>query len=127
MFIDYTATRELVGSGADKLETKIRPPKRLTDIEKDGSVSLSGVGRETQLHRYEFRWQIKTVPVPIANLPRWREFHGSTLADETFSIDIFGTEASPDNVITASVVDGTWVETRLSPIYYQFEFEIIER
>lgn len=127
MFIDYTATRELVGSGDDKLETGIRQPKRVPAVESTESAGMSGVNRETQLNRYEFHWRIVTVPVPIANLTRWQEFYGSVLAGETFSIDIFGTEAAPDNVETASLVKGTWDEVRLSPLYYQFSFEVLIR
>lgn len=127
MFIDYTATRNLVGSGLDELETKIEPAKREIKTKSSESVSDDGVNREVILSRYDIEWPIKTVPVPIANHPRWQEFWESTIASETFSIDINGTKAAPDNVITASVVKDSFDAVRLSPTYWQYTFRIVER
>lgn len=127
MYIDYTATRELVGSGLAELETDIERGDRTMDESIEESVSLSGVGRETQLDRYEYKLSIKTVPVPVADLARWREFQASVLAGETFSLDLWGTKAVPDSVITVSMVKGSFKETRHSPLYYQFDFQVLER
>lgn len=127
MYIDYTATRELVGSGLDELETGIELGDRSTTEKTSESVSLSGAGRESQLDRYEFTYSIKTVPVPIADLARWREFHASVLNGETFSLDLWGTKAAPDSVMTASYVPNTFKETRLSNLYYQFSFKVLQR
>jgi len=127
MFIDYTATREPDGSGDSHIDHGIQPPKRVPQVESDESDSMSGVSRETQLHRYQFEWAITSLPVPTADIGRWREFFGSVLARETFTIDIFGTQASPDNPITASLVKGTWNETRIGPGYYRYSFRVLER
>lgn len=127
MFIDYTATRNLVGSGLDELETKVEPAKREIKTKSTESVSDDGVNREVLLSRYDIEWPIKTVPVPIADHPRWQEFEESTIAGETFSIDINGTKAAPDNVITASVVKDSFDAVRLSPTYWQYTFRIVER
>lgn len=127
MFIDYTATRNLVGSGLDELEAKIEPAKRRIKTTSAESVSDSGVEREVQLSRYDVQWFIKTNPVPIANDDRWREFWESVLAGETFTIDINGTKASPDDPITASMLKDSFDAVRRSPGYWQYSFTIVER
>lgn len=126
MFIDYTATRETVGSGDDEIETS-GTATRVPLEETSESVSMSGVGREYQLDRLEHKWSIQTIPVPLADLPRWREFAASVVAGELFTIDIWGTKASPDDPISVSYIKGTFRETRLFHTHMQFSFEVLER
>ena len=127
MFIDYTATRELVGSGADEIDTDAGQIDRSQKRFGSESVSLSGVGREYQLDRLEFTWTVTTIPVPVTDLPRWREFAASVANGETFSFDPYGSKASPDNVLTVSLVDGSYQENRFSSTYMQISFAAIER
>lgn len=128
MFIDYTATRELVGSGLDEIECDFsvggdRVQKRIGGE----STSMSGVGREFQLERLEYTWTFSTVPIAIADLPRWREFAASVANGETFTIDIDGTKAAPDNPITVSMKDGSYKENRAYKGYLIFSFTVLER
>lgn len=127
MFIEYTATRELVGSGDAEIEVAVSNINRMMQVEGSESVSISGESRESQLDRLEFRWPIVTVPVHIDNLPRWREFAASVANGETFTFDAHGTEASADNPITASMIRGSFKESRIGGPYVQFSFEVLER
>lgn len=127
MFIDYTATRELVGSGLDEIDSDNSAANRRLDIKSSESISMSGVGRETQLDRIDRIWSVTSIPSPEADWARWREFGSSTAAGETFSIDLFGTKASPDNVMTVSVVKGTFKESRIAKQYIVFSFDVVER
>lgn len=127
MFIQYTATRQLVGSGSAEIETDTQAQERLQIEESEESVSMSGVGRESQLDRLDFEWQFTTIPVPEADLPRWREFAASVANGETFTIDIDGTQAAPVSVISASYVKGSYRENRFSKAYLTISFRILER
>lgn len=126
MFIDYTATRELVGSGADNIDCDAQRANR--SIKKFGgeSVSLDGTTRHSVLHRLENTWDIETVPITVADLPRWREFAASVANGETFTIDIFGTSASPDDPITVTMQENSFKENRFSKLYMTFSFIVIE-
>lgn len=127
MFIDYTATRNLVGSGLAELETKIEPKRRKLKVESTESVGMSGVNREVQMDRYDVEWMVKTVHVPIATEARWLEFAESVLAGETFTIDLDGTKAVPVDPITASMVKGTFDRVRVGPGHFKYSFSIVER
>ena len=127
MFIDYTATRELVGSGLDEIDTDCSEANRIAIEKTSESVSISGVGREVQFDRLEHKWSITTVPIAVAELARWREFSASVVAGETFTLDVFGSKAVPDNAITVSYVKGSYKETRFSKLYVSFSFDALER
>lgn len=127
MFIDYTATRDLVGSGLDELDFDAEVINQVRDEKTYESVSLSGVGRESQLDRIDKKWTIQTVPIPVADIPRWREFASSVANGELFTIDLFGTKAAPDNPISASYVPKTFKESRSFKQYITFTFDVIER
>jgi hypothetical protein len=132
MYIDYTATRELYGSGQDELEFDIQTGKRKPIEDATESASMSKVNRETQFNSLEHKWLIRTVPQlransGVADLPRFREFAASVAGGETFTFDVWGTEASPDNAITGSYIKGSYDEVRVGPNHYQFAFEILER
>ena len=127
MFIDYTATRETVGSGLDELDFDAEQIDRAAMEETTESVSMSGVGREVLFDRLEHKWAIKTVPITADDLPRWREFAASVVAGELFTIDLFGTKATPVDPISASYVKGSYKEDRFSKLYITFSFEVLER
>lgn len=127
MFIDYTATRELVGSGLDEIEASasIENP----DMRSEGAdfSSMSGVNRESTLHRLEFVIAVTTVPITTATKDRWREFAASVGNGETFTFDAYGTKAAPDNPITVSMVRNSYKQQRLGGQYVQYSFEVLER
>lgn len=132
MYIDYTATRETVGSGIAELEFGIEtgPRRPIEDVSE--SASMSKVNRETQFNSLEHKWLIKTVPQlasngGVADLARWREFAASVAGGEPFEFDVWGTKAAPDNAINGSYVKGSFNEVRVGPLHYQFSFEILER
>ena len=127
MFIDYTATRELVGSGLDEIDTDCSEANRIALEATSESVSMSGVGREVQFDRLEHKWAITTVPIAVADLPRWREFAASVVAGETFTLDVFGSKAVPDNAVSVSYIKKSFKENRFSSLYMTFSFEALER
>lgn len=127
MFIDYTATRDLVGSGLDELDFDAEVINQVRDEKTSESVSLSGAVREYQFDRIDKKWTIQTVPISIADIPRWREFASSVANGELFTIDLFGTKAAPDNPISASYVKGTFKESRAYKQYITFAFDVLER
>jgi len=127
MYIDYTETRNLVGSGVSELDFKAEPSRRKVNTVSAESVSDSGVNREVQLSRYDIEWSVKTVPLPDSNNDRWLEFEESVLAGETFTCDIHGTKAAPDNAVTMSMKKNSFVATRLSPAWWSYSFTVIDR
>ena len=131
MFIDYTATRELVGSGLDEIETSAAPIDRAPVVDRALSVSISKVGRESQLNSIEHKWIMTTIPflvenAGVADLARWREFSSSVGNDEPFTFDAFGTKASPDDPISVVLIDKTYRELRFSNLYMRISFEVME-
>jgi hypothetical protein len=131
MFLDYVATRELVGSGNEEIETSASMIDRIPIVDQSTSVSMSKVGRESQFNSLEHKWSITTIPFlvengGVADLARWREFQGSSANDEPFTFDAFGTKASPDNAISAVLVKSTYRENRTSNLYMTISFEVLE-
>lgn len=127
MFIDYTATRELVGSGLDEIEVDPERTNRNSNTVARESVSMSGAVRESILDRIEYKWSVATVPVPLADLARWREFASSVANGELFTIDLDGTKAVPVNPISVSLVKNSFKENRFSHLYMSFSFDVLER
>lgn len=131
MFLDYTATRELVGSGDEEIETSAAPIDRMPMVDQTTSVSLSKVGREAQFNALEHKWIITTIPFEVENagvadLSRWREWQASTVNDEPFTFDAFGTKASPLDPIQAVQVKNTYRENRSSAKMMTISFEVLE-
>ena len=127
MFIDYTATRETVGSGLDELDFDAEQINRSAVEITTESVSMSGAGREVLLDRLEHKWAVTTVPITVDDLPRWREFAASVVAGSLFTIDLFGSKATPDDPISVSYIKSSYKENRFSKLYITFSFEVIER
>ena len=131
MFLDYTATRELVGSGLDEIETSAAPIDRMPVVDQTSSVSMSKKSRESQFNSLEHKWIITTIPFEVENggvadLARWREWQGSTANDEPFTFDAFGTKASPDNAIQCVQVKNTYRENRSSKKMMTISFQVLE-
>lgn len=131
MFLDYTASRELVGSGDDEIETSAAPIDRSPMVDQTTSVSMSKVGRESQFNALEHKWIITTIPFEVENggvadLARWREWQASTANDEPFTFDAFGTKAVPDDAIQVVQVKNTYREIRSSKKMMTIAFEVLE-
>lgn len=131
MFLDYTATRELVGSGDAEIETSAAPIDRMPVVDQTTSVSLSKKGRESQFNSLEHKWIITTIPFEVENggvadLERWREWQGSTANDEPFTFDAFGTKASPDDPIQVIQVKNSYREQRSSKKMMTIAFSVLE-
>lgn len=127
MFIQYTPTREIAG-GPGEISATTQPGTEPTlDPVGEESVSLSGVGRESVLHRLERQWQVNAGPEDLTTEAKWREFYASTANGETFTIDLFGTQASPVNPITVSMVRKSAKESRPWPLQKQYNFRVVER
>lgn len=131
MFLDYTATRELVGSGLDEIETSAAPIDRMPIVDQTTSVSMSKKGREAQFNSLEHKWIITTIPFEVENagvadLSRWREWQGSTANDEPFTFDAFGTKVAPDDAIQCVQVKNSYRENRTSKKMMTISFEVLE-
>lgn len=131
MFLDYTATRALVGSGLDEIETSAAPIDRSPIVDQTASVSMSKKARESQFNSLEHKWIITTIPFEVDNggvndLARWREWQESTANDEPFTFDPWGTKAAPDDPFSAVQVKNTYRENRTSKKMMTISIQILE-
>ena len=128
MFIDYTATREVIGSGLDEIECAAEIIDRPLVVEGDEAVSLSGVGREYTLDRVDYEWTMQTVPLLITSFEaRFREFASSVANGEQFLFDPLGSKAVPNTVYTVSLIRNSYREIRDSSKYKRFAFRVVQR
>lgn len=131
MFLDYVASRELVGSGLDEIETSAAPIDRMPIVDQTTSVSMSKKTRESQFNSLEHKWMIVTIPFEVENggvadLARWREWAASTANDEPFTFDAFGTKAAPDDAIQVIQIKGSYREQRSSKKMMTIAFSVLE-
>jgi hypothetical protein len=126
MFIQYTPLREVIG-GAGEIETGSFPLNRARKVYAEQSVSLSRQARETVGYGDEKTWDITTIPEELTTEPRWREFEASVQFGETFTIDLFGTQAAPVDPITVSMELKSFKESRPFPRQKVYKFAVVER
>lgn len=58
---------------------------------------------ETLRLRKDVTWDVTTVFIEYVDLPEWYEFLDSVDAGETFTLDPYGTVATPDNPLTVEL------------------------
>lgn len=124
MFISYTPKREIVG-GAGEIEAGMSPVTPSTTAKGWQKSSLGGTNVETALHRLEETVTIDAGPVSATEEAKWREFEHSTAAGETFDLDLYGTQASPDNVRTVRMKFGTFRRRNFGPAYHYYTFTVL--
>ena len=127
MYINWTPLRALVGAGSDgKIEINLQQYDRKPKTTAIESRSLSGA-TETTLHRIDYETTVKTVPTADSALQgKFREFMASVAAGETFTFDALGTEATPNNAITVSMIPNSYTESRESVLYFSYSFRLRE-
>jgi len=86
------------------LETASHALNRSGVATKSQSVSLSGITETLLLRDIEY-WDITTDHITQAELPYWDEFIASVRADESFTLDLYGTIAVPDNTLNYILKD----------------------
>ncbi len=127
MYIEYTPTRQLVGgSGSDgKIDIGIEQEDERPIEHSKESRSLSGVS-ERVLHRIDYEYALRTVATNDSTLiAKFKELHASVAAGETFTIDLYGTEASPVDPITVLMIPQTYSKTRQGfTQYFSYSFRV---
>ncbi len=127
MYLTWTPLRDLVGAGSDgKIETSIQKFNRKPKAAVKQSRSLSG-NTETTLHRIDYIINISTIPIAGTTVrDKMREFASSVAAGETFTFDALGTEASPDNALTVTIIPNTYNESYIGGLIYSYSFQVQE-
>lgn len=98
------------------IEFTPRKLERRARVKREQHVALGG-SSETIRHRRDVYWDIVTGRVLEAQLAQWREFLASVEAEETFTIDLYGTIAVPGTQIFEAVLDSDdYSEDRLGAI-----------
>ena len=127
MYINWAPLRALVGAGSDgKIELNLQKYDRKPRVEAKEARSLDGT-TETVLHRIDYEITVKTVPTADSALQaKFREFMASVAAGETFAFDALGTEASPVDAISVSIIPNSYTESRESVLYFSYTFRMRE-
>lgn len=105
------------------LETASHVIDLTNDAKINKSESLSGV-RETILLNDIDYWNIVTDHLTETELAYWREFVGSVRAGETFTIDLYGTIAVADEIITVELDGNPKISRITGTKTYQMSFKV---
>jgi len=126
--VTYTAKRNI--SSGHTLSTQytmdftMSRADRRHNVYNRQSESLNGTRETLRYYGSEF-YDITVNEIEHADLPLWREFIESVDGGETFTIDIYGTEASPDNPVTATLESNYYAEQRIqTTLYYNISFRV---
>ena len=129
MFIEYTAKRSLrtgtTVNTTQSFEIDIQGDDRKPVVESKTVKSLSG-NQQTVFHRMEVTRAITLIPTKVeAVQDQIVEFLDSVVDGSSFSIDIYGTQASPDNPQTAVLSPLSYsAPARIQRLFLQFSFSI---
>lgn len=123
MFIQYTPTRGLIGGSDGKLEADLQTYDRVPLIDAKQHKAMSGKS-VTVLRGTRQEYSLRTCPIDEAEEEKWEEFQLSVSAGEPFTIDITGTEASPDNPVTAKLEARSFKASRFQHKYRTFSFKV---
>lgn len=126
MFIQYTPTRIITGSGG-KLECDVQQYSVTDSPEGKEHTALSGRTEHT-VYRIDRLHKLKTVPLMLSDseLAVWREFGASCAFGEFFTLDPLGTEAAPDSPVTVRMKMKTFKENRMAGRFFTFSFTAVE-
>ncbi len=127
MFIQYAPLRQLVGGSGSNGKLEFEASRFDESYKDQGNTATAISGKsETTLLRIDYTSMVDSGPVPIVDESKWREFHASVAAGEQFTLDAFGTEASPVAPKPVKLQQKSFKKTRLSPQYLSYSFTVIE-
>jgi hypothetical protein len=104
------------------LESNFERGERSVKLVRSRQQPLGGGAPEVLLHRSEVVHKFQTDILIETELPQWREFLGSVAAGELFTIDRYGTIASPVEPKQAVLDDDDYEEQRLGGQLYRIAF-----
>jgi hypothetical protein len=84
---------------------------RAVAVTKKAHTSIGG-NRETILQRQDVDWTVRIEYLDRAAILQWREFLASVSAGEPFTLDPYGSLASPDMLLTVQLDDEGFGEER---------------
>jgi len=98
---------------------------RKVKVIRDAQQPMGGGAPEVLLHRRETLIQITTGYISEAQIAQWREFLASVEGGETFTLDLLGTVAAPDDPVSAMLASEEYTETRVGDSSsYQISFSV---
>ncbi len=97
------------------IEFSARQLERSVRVDRKVQTALGGQ-RETLLNRRDVFWDIGTRIIDESELAQWREFLASVEGGETFTLDPYGTIASPDNPVACVLDRPDYSERRVSSV-----------
>jgi len=92
---------------------------------RDVQTALSG-SSETMLRRTDRVWTINTVLLAQSELKYWLEFLASVEGGETFTLDPYGTQYTPDDPVSVILHGGGYRPRRAGPMHYRLQFQARE-
>ncbi|MEO1576880.1 MAG: hypothetical protein AAFU65_18185 [Pseudomonadota bacterium] len=125
MYLQYTPTQSLHNGGTGAIEVDLANELPRRNVEGAQFVSNDGTAVETALFRKERRLEIKAGPVPLADEGLWREFEDSVDDGAAFTLDLYGSQAVPDNPVSVVMVLGSFREERLGSLYRYYSFNVL--
>lgn len=128
--VTYTALRNIIGGHTQGNSYQIEFYLGLGSQKKHNTVrkvneSISGK-RETIQHRDESIHSVTATIVPVASLLTWQEFLFSVSHGEQFTIDVYGTIATPILVKNCILLNDSWNESPTSEVndFFDINFEV---
>jgi hypothetical protein len=104
------------------LESSFERGERGVKFERSRQQPIGGGAPEVLLHRTEVTHKFLTDILTEGELAQWREFLASVAAGEIFTIDRYGTIASPVEPKQAMLDDDSYDEQRLGGQLYRIGF-----
>lgn len=106
-----------------ELETVSHVMDRGLNTEKKQATSISGI-KETIRYRKETFWDILTDFITEAEMVYWDEFVASVDGGESFTLDVYGSIATPDNPVSVTM-EGDPIVIRVGDAkLYQLSFKV---
>ena len=98
---------------------------RNAKVTRNVQQPMGGGAPEVLLHRRETLIQITTGYISEAQIAQWREFLASVEGGETFTLDLLGTVAAPDDPVSAMLASEEYTEMRVGDSSsYQLSFSV---
>jgi hypothetical protein len=98
---------------------------RNAKVTRNVQQPMGGGAPEVLLHRRETLIQITTGYISEAQIAQWREFLASVEGGETFTLDLLGTVAAPDDPVSAMLASEEYTEMRVGDSSsYQLSFNV---
>ena len=128
MVITYTALSRIISGHVSgsiyqiEIGTKQADPDGETYLTEH--VSLNGTREVVKQDREDDNWTVATKRITTADLLELREFFYSVVGGETFTLDLYGTIAVPDDVQTMVMLSKKYAPKRIKTSdYFNFSFK----